>query len=263
MWASLRPSVVPARDDHGRGAGMCRPRGSRAIAPRPPHRGCRRTARMCRSWMRPPAVSVTARRTGVERRGSLPHIYEGVMRIPDAPTADEPVAEVAEAFAGRGAAAGHADQRGPQAAAGEGLQVREIRRPHPGGQSVEPRRRRDDPALQAAAVANARALLRRVGKGARLRAVPTTGLSTHSAVGRFGKPSGAAALLRASAIISPILDGGHGRAPPLHKPKLPSGALCPPYAPSAKCAHPHGAQPRPHDIVQPELDHRHRQRSRT
>src|SRR5437868_1750985 len=26
------------------------------------------------------------------------HIYEGVMRIPDAPTADEPVAEVAEAL---------------------------------------------------------------------------------------------------------------------------------------------------------------------
>ena len=85
-------------------------------------------------------------------------IYEGVMRMPDAPVAQAPAPDVAEVLTD----AGDAAERAAPAAAGGRSQVRQVRRPHRGGQSGEPHRGGDDPALQADAVG----LCRRLGDSA-------------------------------------------------------------------------------------------------
>jgi hypothetical protein len=84
-----------------------------------------------------------------EQRG---RIYEGVMRIADAPVAPAPAPTLADALP-----SGVAMQDLPASVTREIPLVRglrEVRRPHRGGRSGEPPGRGHDPALQAAALAS-------------------------------------------------------------------------------------------------------------
>ena len=83
-----------------------------------------------------------------EQRG---RIYEGVMRIPDAPVAQAPAPALADALPSE-VPMQDLPVSVTEDSARAGPQVREVRRPHRGGQSGEPPGRGDDPALQAAAL---------------------------------------------------------------------------------------------------------------
>ncbi len=97
------------------------------------------------------------RRRLAQRRGALPHL-RGCDAYSGGSGRARQAARACRYIADRRGHGGPAAERDPSDPAGRGPQVREVRRPHPGDRASHPPGDRDDPALQADAVAAGRRL---------------------------------------------------------------------------------------------------------